>query len=411
MTSPLQPFTKYILQNATGQQKEEMAIEIHLSITAFSIAVTKQFERGPPEAKMTPDDWKELELCGSATTKRIQNASQKVEISIRQANEQAQKLALSSRQATLALETAGDSDEAVVPCIVLPRASDNRFFDRTEIFEEVDSRLQRFKPVKEFCSVALHGLGGVGKSEIALQYAHSRSKEYDAVLWVLSENLNALETSFTDLCLKLGLKGAQEKNNAVNKVILKTWLQKTTKKWLIIFDNAWSQQLLWEYWPVANRGAVLVTTRNRSISFSPASSGIQVEVFNPNLGSQLLFSVLQRAGNEEDVEAAQALALSTEGLPLLLFNVAGLIQSKNYSIAKVVQMYEKHKHQVHRTSQDGRTIASILQLSFQNLSETSADLLGILSLLAPDAIPSLLFQLSEEVEVPSYLQFVQDEWT
>ncbi|KAK3361719.1 hypothetical protein B0T24DRAFT_684738 [Lasiosphaeria ovina] len=313
----LKAFLEEALENATTYQKEEMAIEIHLSITEFSVVVTKQFERGPPEAKMTPDDWKKLEPCRSGAASRIQKASQGVAISIRQANEQVQKQALLSRQVTLALDTTGDSDEAVVPCLSLPRPSDSRFFDRTEIIQEIDSRLQRFEPEREFCSLALHGLGGVGKSEIALQYVHSRSKEYDAVLWVLSENLNDLETNFTDLCLKLGLKGADKNNNTINKVILKTRLQKTS------------------------------------------SSGIQVEVFNPVLGSQLLFSVLQRVGTQEDTEAAQALADSTGGLPLALFNVAGLIQSKNFSIAKVVQMYEKHRHQVHRTSQDGRTIETV----------------------------------------------------
>lgn len=175
----------------------------------------------------------------------------------------------------------------------------------------------------------------------------------------------------------------------------------------MIFDNAWSQSLLWEYWPVANRGSVIVTTRNRSISFSPASFGIPVEVFNPDLGSQLLFRVLQRVGSEEDVKAARVLAHSTGGLPLALFHVAGLIQSKNLSIAKVVQMYGTHRHQVHKISQDGRTIDTTWQLSFQHLSESSADMLGILSVLAPDAIPSYLFQVSEEVEVPLFLR---DEW-
>lgn len=181
------------------------------------------------EAKMGPDDWEELELRRSTAAALVQKALQSVEISIRQANEQVQKQALSSRQATLALDAAGELDEAVLPCISLPRSSDNRFFDRTDVFELVNSRLQRSHPEREFCSLALHGLGGVGKSEIALQYAHSRSREYDAILWVLSENLNALETSFTDLCLKLGLKGADAKNNAINKVVLKTWLQKTCK--------------------------------------------------------------------------------------------------------------------------------------------------------------------------------------
>ncbi|KAK3358281.1 hypothetical protein B0T24DRAFT_600307 [Lasiosphaeria ovina] len=101
----LKAFLEEALENATTYQKEEMAIEIHLSITEFSVVVTKQFERGPPAS-------------------RIQKASQGVAISIRQANEQVQKQALLSRQVTLALDTTGDSDEAVVPCLSLPRPSD-----------------------------------------------------------------------------------------------------------------------------------------------------------------------------------------------------------------------------------------------------------------------------------------------
>ena len=135
---------------------------------------------------------------------------------------------LADRQETLAMDIDQSTKNVKLPVIMLPRAANKRFFDRTEIFKSIDEELHRGESGQD---VALHGLNGVGKSEIALQYAHSRTKDYDAVLWVHSQSETTISQSFTDIAVKLELEGATAKPDSYisNKVILLTWLQRTGK--------------------------------------------------------------------------------------------------------------------------------------------------------------------------------------
>lgn len=124
---------------------------------------------------------------------------------------------------------------AKLPCRLLPSGTNSRFFDRTEIFalidkeflEPIDKTLRPKADAGKICSFSLHGLGGVGKSEIALQYANSRSKYYEAVLWIRCESRLTIQQSVNDIVESLELRDMQPGNSAVNKVALKTWLQQT----------------------------------------------------------------------------------------------------------------------------------------------------------------------------------------
>ena len=124
---------------------------------------------------------------------------------------------------------------AKLPCRLLPHGTNSRFFDRTEIFafidkeflEEVDQSLRPKVDAGKICSFSLHGPGGVGKSEIALQYANSRLKHYEAVLWIRCESEFTIQQSVNDIVESLELKDMQNSNSAVKKDVFLKWLQQT----------------------------------------------------------------------------------------------------------------------------------------------------------------------------------------
>lgn len=105
------------------------------------------------------------------------------------------------------------------------------FFDRDDIFEKIDQILGRDGSTTSFRSIALFGLGGVGKSSIAARYIERKmeEKKYDAIFWVYSETTASLRQSFTDIVLRLKLPGAKPNLHDENLIQVQSWFQTTGK--------------------------------------------------------------------------------------------------------------------------------------------------------------------------------------
>lgn len=135
----------------------------------------------------------------------------------------------SKLQLLLSLPPGYVSNEARLPCTVLPVWKSSRFYDRDNIIGRIDAHFHNPNATPGLRSLALYGLGGVGKSHVALKYAHSKSQELDAILWVYSETAAALEQSFTDISIRLKLPGAEPQKAVENKILVLDWLQQTCK--------------------------------------------------------------------------------------------------------------------------------------------------------------------------------------
>lgn len=114
-------------------------------------------------------------------------------------------------------------------CLMMPETKTTRFFDRVDVFARIDALFESKTEKFSFRSVALHGLGGVGKSSIASSYIERKYDEgvYSVVLWARSETLASLKSSFTEIALKLKLPGAQPRGHDENLVLVQEWFQST----------------------------------------------------------------------------------------------------------------------------------------------------------------------------------------
>lgn len=115
-------------------------------------------------------------------------------------------------------------------CLMMPQTRTTRFFDRVDVFEKLDQSLGPAAGTS-FQSVALHGLGGVGKSTIATNYVEKKfnEKEYNVVLWARAENRSSLRQSFTDIAMRLKLPEAKPQLHDENLVLVQDWFQSTGK--------------------------------------------------------------------------------------------------------------------------------------------------------------------------------------
>jgi hypothetical protein len=247
-----------------------------------------------------------------------------------------------------------------LPCIMLEYTNHNPdFVGREPILEQVAKALlpsqtkfvsSESEDLKRF---AICGLGGVGKTEIAVEFALRYKDAYDAVFWIRADELAKMDSRFSEIAVQLQLETANEStSHVVSRELVKGWLSKPWKwtkpegevrtaveaTWLIVFDNADDPQILPDYWPIQGSGSVLITSRDplsKSI-FSTKPSGIDLEPLSDEDGAQLL----KRLTDEEDSEhVAEDIAQVLGGLPLAISQMAGVIRRQELKLSEFLESY------------------------------------------------------------------------
>src|SRR5262249_13684412 len=136
---------------------------------------------------------------------------------------------------------------------------------------------------------AISGLGGIGKTQTALEYAYRYGNDYQYLFWIKAATREELVADLVAIAARLNLpqKDAQDQHIALQAV--NHWLE-THSGWLLIFDNADDLALLRPYLPASPQGHILPTTR------ASAMSGMaqKVELHTMDLQEGALF-LLRRA--------------------------------------------------------------------------------------------------------------------
>jgi len=149
---------------------------------------------------------------------------------------------------------------------VLPRAWNvpfrrNPFFTgREPVFTQVHELLYAGTTAALSQPPAISGLGGIGKTQIAVEYAYRFQDDYQFVLWVQANTLETLLADFVTLATQLNLPEQNEQGQQVVVQAMKQWLE-THRRWLLIFDNADDLAMVQDYLPQGNQGHILLTTR------------------------------------------------------------------------------------------------------------------------------------------------------
>lgn len=113
-------------------------------------------------------------------------------------------------------------------CHSLPLLDDNTFFGREDILCSIEDHLNVTSEPNRPRTVVLHGPGGVGKSQIALAYAHRHLNEFDIALWVAAEDSRTAYKTFSDVAVnELKLPGARAGAHLHNAGIVTEWLRQT----------------------------------------------------------------------------------------------------------------------------------------------------------------------------------------
>src|SRR6266851_9043658 len=261
---------------------------------------------------------------------------------------------------------------------------------------------------------AIAGLGGIGKTQLALEYAYRHRQDYHAILWGRADTREALISTFVSIARLLDLPEKDEKDQMVIVEAVKTWLMDRSQ-WLFILDNADELALVKEFIPPAFRGHLLLTTRAQVMG--RLARKFEVEVMQPEDGALLL---LRRAGlltpeaslgeaADREVTIAKEFVEELGGLPLALDQAGAYIEETQCRLTDYQNLYHLRKAELLKTrggllDDHPEPVATTWSLSFQRVEEKNApatDLLRFCAYLAPDAIPEEVITRGAEHLGPS----------
>ena len=156
----------------------------------------------------------------------------------------------------------------------VPFATVNSYTERSTLSREIEERLDKSQSRTQVPhALFIHGLGGTGKSQLALKYAQDHRKEFNPILWIDAKDEKSVRSSFGRCAIQLGLQ-IEQTYNQTSKLIdspvviaVRRWLQERTdldEEWLFIVDNADDQSwgIKWVL-PDGPRGRILITSQDR----------------------------------------------------------------------------------------------------------------------------------------------------
>lgn len=189
------------------------------------------------------------------------------------------------------------------------------FTGRKELLEALHQRLLQEKTTAVLPH-ALHGMGGVGKSLLAVEYLYRRMSEYDVVWWISAERTAQISLSLVELAPRIGIAAGSDASSTVAAVLEALRIGQPYANWLLVFDNAESPEAVRAFFPAGGPGNILITSRNPQ--WASIARPLEVDVFLREESKQLL----RLRGPEISDEDADRLAQALGDLPLAIEQAA-----------------------------------------------------------------------------------------
>ncbi|HXR66792.1 MAG TPA: FxSxx-COOH system tetratricopeptide repeat protein [Ktedonobacteraceae bacterium] len=243
---------------------------------------------------------------------------------------------------------------------------------------------------------ALTGLGGMGKTQVALEYAYRYRQEYRAVFWLRADSRENLATAGLALANMLRLPERASPEQDLVLAALKRWLQRN-EGWLLILDNVADLALPAEFLPVEYHGHVLLTTRMQATG--TLARPLAVPALTIEEGARwLLMRARVREADMESYHQAWEVAHELDGLPLALDQAGAYLEETGASMDQYLQTYQRQRADLlnyrgqaptdHPASVNASFSLALEEI--ESLYAPAADLLRLCAFLHPATIPEAL---------------------
>ncbi|QIX00719.1 hypothetical protein AMS68_006236 [Peltaster fructicola] len=264
------------------------------------------------------------------------------------------------------------------------------FVARTDELEEIRTNLVSDGSRKV---VVLHGLGGMGKTQLAIAYAKRHKDDYSALLWLNAKDENAVKSSFMKMARQIvreqpssaarlaGLRLDEDVDDVVDAV--RAWLSRPMNtRWLMICDNYDNPKVsgntdpsaldLRSFLPEAYQGAVIVTTRSAEVRLGHCIRIQKLAHLQDSL--QILENSSQRSNLVHDGGAVE-LAQKLDGLPLALATAGAYLSQSAITFSKYLDLYTRSWAKLQQKSRslityEDRTLYTTWQVSYDQIERS-----------------------------------------
>jgi hypothetical protein len=230
--------------------------------------------------------------------------------------------------------------------------------------------------------VALHGLGGAGKTSVAVEYAYRHLGEVGVAWHLPAEDATVLAAGFAELAAQLGAQAAGDGDPVA---AVHSALAAYRIPWLLIFDNAGGEQEVRQFLPPAGDGRVLITSQSAAW---PRGQAVEV----PPLDTEVAAVFLVNRTGDPAGQAAAELAEELGGLPLALEQAGAYIQATGTTLAGYASLFQDRRADLLARGEAAghpADVAATLGLALSRLGEeapAAAGLARLLACLAPEPV-------------------------
>ncbi|WP_256923296.1 FxSxx-COOH system tetratricopeptide repeat protein, partial [Streptomyces sp. 13-12-16] len=277
------------------------------------------------------------------------------------------------------------------------------FVGRTALLRAVEEQLAE-QDTAAVLPHALYGLGGVGKSQLALEYVYTHQRDYKVICWIPAERDSLILAALAGLAARLGVAeqdgaGTPTANTAVPAVLEALRSGEPYDDWLLVFDNAEDVEGVRRYFPTNGPGKVIVTSRNRA--WERVATPLPVDVFERKESIELL----QRRSPDLSDEDADRLAEALGDLPLAVEQAGAWRAVTGMLVGEYLELLARRSPEILELEPAPDypvSVAAAWDISLERIQEKNPgarQLLDICASMAPEPIPRSMLRGSRGINI------------